>query len=214
MEYYSILPKEARLQLLIEADYPTILELCQDPLFEDICNSNVLWEEKLKKDFNITSDNPKDTYAARYRMLVRQQIKDKQEKLRLINVDAGKELFPLTKERDNKIKELEVELRRMRKEYENKINEAVEKFYLKAGYYDYKEEINKLQNFLSDIADDDSDLSVLKIRNPNRIDFLNEFMNFGVESISTRNGITSVRFSDYRDAQEVKRLYKDKYEFI
>jgi hypothetical protein len=82
MQYYSILPPEARLQLLIEADYFTIKELCQEPIFKTICNSDILWKEKIKrefgKDFNV--DLEPESSKNKYLKLLRAKLRKDRDK--------------------------------------------------------------------------------------------------------------------------------------
>lgn len=213
MEYYNILPKEARLELLINADYPTILELCQDPLFKELCESKLLWERKLKQDFNIISDTPKDTYVARYRMLIRNQMRDKRSDKEDLEDASNRAVYPLNKERDQKLRELREEMKRVEDNYRARIDKEKEDYLRKHGYYDFKKEIETLSDIL-DQTEQDNENSILKIRNPDGINFLDKFGDFGAVSTSSKRGITHVIFPDYRDAQEAKRLFKDKYEFI
>lgn len=81
MEYYGVLPKEARLQLLIEADYSTILELCQEPLFKDLCQSKILWNEKLFREFGVRSNNPKEDYKYHYLNNIKNKRKELDQKM-------------------------------------------------------------------------------------------------------------------------------------
>jgi hypothetical protein len=61
--YYSLLPLEARIQLLTEVDFETLQELCQDPLFNKLCHGQRLWELKLEKHFGIVNNvNAKEQY--------------------------------------------------------------------------------------------------------------------------------------------------------
>ena len=49
-QYYSILPPEARLQLLIEADIGTVLQLCDDEPFKNICDGNYYGRRDYKEN--------------------------------------------------------------------------------------------------------------------------------------------------------------------
>lgn len=61
--FYGLLPKEARIELLAQADFSTLRELCQDSLFNDLCYGDRLWELRLEKQFNIkNSSNTKEEY--------------------------------------------------------------------------------------------------------------------------------------------------------
>lgn len=91
--YYSVLPKEARLQLLVEADYPTILELCQDPLFKDICNSEILWREKLRSEFGLNAiEDAKQEYLDNYSKKLEKIIEDKKLERNIKRDDISEEL--------------------------------------------------------------------------------------------------------------------------
>lgn len=143
MEYYGILPKEARLQLLIEAEYPTIIELCQDDLFYDICNGKVLWERKLKNDFNLASNNPKEEYFKQYiRKLEKeynQTLKDRGRIRRLIASEVQK----LQEERREEIGKL---AEKITDEYEDKIEKLKRNIREKNKYEEILENIEKIEN--------------------------------------------------------------------
>lgn len=89
MEYYNILPNEAKLQLLAEADYFIIRELCQEPIFKNICNSKLLWQEKLEREFGLSEvENGKEKYLKLLRAKLRKERDDIVRKIREIATES------------------------------------------------------------------------------------------------------------------------------
>lgn len=215
--YYAVLPKEARLQLLIEADYPTILELCQDPLFKDICDGDLLWREKLKREFGL--DIIKDAkweYLKNYRVKLDRLIKVKEYEMEKIDDNIETELEPLNIKMEEEIKKIR---QKYNSEKANLKMDLEEKYGLnKLGY-----EVDKLKEILSNLGPaekfrESRDLLV-NTGVPGRANvdaILNDFSKYGKVKVGAiaRTGRAIVRFDDPRNAQDAREGLKDKYTFL
>lgn len=209
MQYYSTLPKEARLQLLIEADYPIILELCNDPLFKEICDSNVLWERKLKNEFGITSDNPKEEYIRNYQDKLKTEIKSIKTELGNINNEISFNLHPL----DQKF---EIELSRIREKHRKQKEKIINQIKEERGYMEKENQMKKLQELINSFADENTNIII--IQQPagiSSVTIFDDFNQFGpIKSwLHGGNKFTFI-FEDYRDAQDARKGLRDRYNFL
>lgn len=212
-QYYSVLPKEARLQLLIEADYLTILELCKDPLFKEICNSDVLWEEKLKRDFNInTNKNAKNKYLREYQGKLVKDIEKKEDEIDNISENIEDRLESLNEEEKEEIKKIKEEYKEKRKKLRGTLNEEL-------GLNEQQKELNKLGKISKQIKIkiQPGNLYVLKDDNTAKsikADFAKNGRQVGLITISKKLNRYKIEFPDSRDAEEAKEEFKDKYTFL
>ena len=57
-------PKDILVKLALDLDLPDLLNLCQvnKQINQKICASKDFWKQKLWKDYNLTSENPKAVY--------------------------------------------------------------------------------------------------------------------------------------------------------
>lgn len=211
--YYSLLPPEARLELLINADYPTILELCNDNLFKDICNSDILWQEKLKREYNIIeTKNAKRDYEINYRKDLDKIIKTKEYEAEKIEDKIQEKIDPLRKEMDK-------EISKIKDKYEGRITKFKRRLGKKAGLDKLDIEIERLKNVLSEIKKHKFDL-IIDINElspkPSIKTLLDEFGKYGRVAVDpiARTGRYIIRFSDVRDAADAKEALKDKYNFL
>lgn len=95
MQYHSQLPNEVRFELLLQADIFTVLELCQEPIFKNVCSSDLFWLEKSKRDFN--QENNKENYLLLYRSKLRKErdkIQEEIEKLLKQSYQMNNHLSP------------------------------------------------------------------------------------------------------------------------
>lgn len=97
---FATLPEDVRRQMLVEAPYDVISELCQEPIFKKICNDKQLWQMKLEKEFGITdSRNPKLDYIENLRFKLRTIIDDRLRLINQTNEEAKKEIQNYARER-------------------------------------------------------------------------------------------------------------------
>lgn len=112
-EYYFMLPNEARFELLLQADIFVVLELCQEPIFKDICNSKLLWLEKSKREFGVEGDKQK--YLKLVRMKLRQEIDKLENEAEDLRIES---FYTVNKDKSIKIlAQADKEANRLQKEW-------------------------------------------------------------------------------------------------
>lgn len=211
--YYKLLPKEARLQLLIEADYFTILELCNDPLFKEICDSEILWEEKLKRDFDIEVDkNAKYKYLKQYRNKLWEELTAKDEEIANMESEIEEKFRPLSKEENEQIKKIREEFKNKREHLRKKLRKEYE---WKKNQKEFKKLQDKFQKLKIDLKP-----AILYVTKENfrSKDLEKDFSKNGREidsvTIDRKSNVYTIQFPYSRDAEEVKEEFKDKYKFL
>lgn len=215
MEYYKVLPKEARLQLLIEADYPTILELCSEPLFKDLCQSKILWSEKLKREFGITNnENPQNEYLKEYYNKLENEKAILEKKENDLRFKIGQKLGPLMEKHNEEINKLTTRLNKEAKIEQTRLNN-------KYGLTENLEKREKIGEWQLLTAFPPLDLKILIVKihedmSNNEWGYLwNNLESFGpiLRSRTARN-LLAINYKNGEDAQKAKEGLKGKYNIL
>lgn len=210
MEYYPTLPPEARLQLLIEADIGTVLELCNDPLFKNICSNQLLWERRLKKEFDKSSDSPKQEYFQLSGYKIQEEAGKTKKEISEINTKILN-----SKENEKLERKQKEEIKKLKAKHKKEI-EILEKELGKEYKLEEKQKLLRQQDsILNKLNQEANNVVYINKGKGYRLDVLRRnFGKFGKVTITPEGNKIRVEYADSRDLQDAISELEDLYDFI
>ena len=206
-QYYSILPPEARLQLLIEADIGTVLQLCDDEPFKNICDGELLWEERLQREFGKTSTDPKEEYFKLSKGRLKKEIKDNKNKISDIyrDIDENYEILKL-KEAEKK------EIKKIKTKYMKQKDIIVDRIKSDHNLYETVRLLDQQELLLKQLGSDNIIYVIYPNISSSAISRMKQdFGRYGANKITNMRGRIKIEFDDPRDMKDALVGLSDEY---